>query len=257
MNSFTLFRRTIAVACTVVLLLSGCTPAKDEEHEKSSVESTQVGPSDKHEKECSNVTIDYASLAKWNGVTYRASYENDNSNLHKGEKVGAILYRMADYACPGYVMKDGDATLLEIGTELYEVKGYAQSARLFAGDILYEATHNPSAKTINDLLDISGKIAVVRFVSGNDGTELKDFTPQAIATFAEAYPKLNYVPFDQMYKQTNSLAGNSYYLQIEMKDGSTRNLAYHIKYKAFYPAGYATPELTQLVEEQRKRIYAQ
>ncbi|MGM1022131.1 MAG: hypothetical protein ACQEXV_16680 [Bacillota bacterium] len=60
-----------------------------------------------------------------------------------------------------------------------------------------------------------------------------------------------------MYKQTNSLAGNSYYLQIEMKDGSTRNLAYHIKSKAFYPAGYATPELAQLVEEQRKRIYAQ
>ncbi|MET3211665.1 UNVERIFIED_CONTAM: hypothetical protein ABIC26_004632 [Paenibacillus sp. PvR008] len=51
------------------------------------------------------------------------------------------------------------------------------------------------------------------------------------------------------------MAGNSYYLQIEMKDGSTRNLAYHIQSKAFYPAGYATPELAQLVAEQRQLIY--
>ncbi|KJD45166.1 hypothetical protein [Paenibacillus terrae] len=74
MNSFTLFRRTIAVASTAVLLLSGCTPAKDEEHEKSSVESTQVGPSDKHEKECSNVTIDYVAYHIQSKAFYPAGY---------------------------------------------------------------------------------------------------------------------------------------------------------------------------------------
>lgn len=77
-------------------------------------------------------------------------------------------------------MLDGDSTLLEAGTALYEVTGYKASARLWAGDRLFIARSNPEAVTLNDLLDIDGKISAVRFISGMDGTtRLMDFTPEA------------------------------------------------------------------------------
>lgn len=98
---------------------------------------------------------------------------------------------MADDNCANYVMQDGDATLLQVGTELYEIQGYATSAWLIAGDTIFQAMENPAAETLDDLLDVAGKIVSVRFISGNDGkTILKDFTPEAEAGFAEAYPKL-------------------------------------------------------------------
>ncbi|MDQ0196467.1 hypothetical protein [Paenibacillus wynnii] len=251
--------RYIMAAVVAVLLLSGCTEAANDKGTPTVDSNAMNSPTAKQEgKNCNNkADIDYASVLKFNGITYSQNYRSDINNLVKGSNIGKIQYRMSGNACLGYIMQDGDATLLREGTELYEVKGYASSARLWAGDFLYEATDNPKAKTINDLLDIAGKIKTVRFVNGNDGiTHLKDFTPEAAARFAEEYPKLAYVPFNKMYKESKGLAGGDYWIQIELMDGSTMETIYRFKYAAFTPAGYATPELASLVEEQRKRVYA-
>ncbi|WP_052087789.1 hypothetical protein [Paenibacillus wynnii] len=249
----------IMAAVMAILLLSGCNEATNDKGNPTVDSNAINSPVPKQEgKNCNKIAdIDYASVLKFNGITYNQNYRSDINNLEKGSNVGKIQYRMSGNACLGYIMQDGDATLLREGTELYEVKGYATSARLWAGDFLYEATDNPKAKTINDLLDIAGKIKTVRFVNGNDGiTHLKDFTPEAAATFAEEYPKLPYVPYNKMYKESKGLAGGDYWIQIELIDGSSLEVIYNFKHAAFRPAGYATPELSALVEEQRKRIYA-
>ncbi len=199
---------------------------------------------------------EYAPVMKFNDIRYNENSRSSIGNLQKGKKLGEIKYRIADDGCLNYVMQNGDATLLKTGTELFEVQGYASSARLIAGDWLYQASENPKAHTINDLLDISGKIIAVRFISGNDGvTILKDFTPEASEVFAEEFPKLAYIPFDTLYKETKGWVGGKYWMQIELSDGSTIGISYNEKFAAFHPAGYATPELALLVEEQRKRIY--
>lgn len=241
-----------------IFLLSGCreatsvkgNPVADPDGITSSAAKDGKGCVDQADK-------DYVPLLKLNGVTYMQNYNSDINNLKKGKKVGEIRYRMSGNACTGYIMQDGDATVLREGTVLYEVLGYTTSARLWAGDFLYEATVNPKAKTINDLLDIAGKIKTVRFISGKDGiTHLKDFTPKSAASFAEAYPKLKYVPFNKLFKETQSWSGGMYWIQVELNDGSSIQITYNLKYAAFNPAGYATPELASLVEEERKRIYA-
>ncbi|WP_060861327.1 hypothetical protein [Paenibacillus riograndensis] len=201
--------------------------------------------------------VDYVSVLRWNGITYMDNSDGDISGLKTGDKVGKIRYRKADHTCPRDPMQDGDATLLEVGTQLYEVKGYKAAARLMAGDRLYEATDNPSARTLNDLLDIEGKIKTVRFVSGMDGSPLKDFTPEASAVFIREYPKLKYVPFRQLAKETKQWVGDKYWLELELNDGSSRRMVYNAMFAAFQPSGYATPELARLVEAQRKLIYAQ
>ncbi|MNI33369.1 hypothetical protein D3C73_873170 [compost metagenome] len=225
-----------------VLTLSSCMPGGMPE---------KIGP-----YKCYYGDVDYVSVLRWNGITYMDNSDGDISGLNTGEKIGKIRYRKADHTCPRDPMQDGDATLLEVGTQLYEVKGYKAAARLMAGDRLYEATENPSARTLNDLLDIEGKIQSVRFVSGMDGSPLKDFTPQASAVFIREYPKLKYVPFNQLAKETKQWVGNKYWLEIELNDGSSRRIVYNAMFAAFHPSGYATPELARLVEEQRKLIYA-
>ncbi|KUP23833.1 hypothetical protein [Paenibacillus sp. DMB5] len=201
--------------------------------------------------------VDYASVLQWDGVVYQ---EDDNSppGEHvKGKRLGEISYRKADHQCPRSEMRDGDSTLLEVGTELYEVSGYKTSARLWAGDRLFVARSNPKARTLNDLLDISGKITAVRFISGMDGTtHLMDFTPEAAELFIKEFPKLRYIPFEQLYKETKSWVGDKYWLEIELKDGAAITIVYNTLSPSFNPPAYAPPALAQLIEQQRKLIYA-
>ncbi|MFC0332899.1 hypothetical protein ACFOLF_10780 [Paenibacillus sepulcri] len=69
-------------------------------------------------KNCGNATIDYFAAIKFDGRMYIENRDSDSSGLKPGKKVGEIGYRMADDACLGYQMKDGDATLLQAGTPL-------------------------------------------------------------------------------------------------------------------------------------------
>ncbi|MGN7765256.1 hypothetical protein [Paenibacillus sp. 22594] len=223
------------------LILSGCMPVGMPE---------KMGP-----YKCYYGDVDYASVLRWNDITYMDNNDGDISGLKTGDRIGKINYRKADHQCPRNPMQNGDATVLEVGTPLYAVKGYKTSARLMAGERLYEATDNPSAQTMNDLLDIEGKIKTVRFTSGMDGSPLKDFTPEASAVFIREYPKLKYIPFDQLSKETKQWVGDKYWLEIEMTDGSSRRITYNTMFEAFHPSCYATPELARLVEEQRKLIY--
>lgn len=199
--------------------------------------------------------VDYASVLQWNGVLYGGETDSDLSGLSKGKAIGKITYSKTEHRCPRKKMQDGDATNLKTGTQLYEVNGYKPSARIWAGDQLYEAYSNPAARTLNDLLDAEGKIQTVRFISGNDGSDLMDFTPEANAIFIREFPKLEYIPQEELSKQTKSWVGNLYWMEIEMKDGSTRRIAYNTMFPSFHSA-YATPELAELIEQQRKLIYA-
>lgn len=206
--------------------------------------------------ECSFGESEYASVFQWNGIIYEENWDSPLGGLQKGEALGEITYTKADHKCPRIVMRDGDSTVLDIGTKLYEVTGYKASAKLWAGDRLYDAHSNPKAKTLNDLLDVTGKIKTVRFISGMDGTTpLMDFTPEAAEIFIREFPKLQYIPFQELYKQTKGWVGSNYWLQIEMKDGSTMNIVYNTLSPSFNPPAYATPELAELVEQQRKLIY--
>lgn len=212
-------------------------------------------PDKKGPYKCYYGEVDYIPAFQWNGIMYTEYNERSLGQTEKGEEVGEIRYRKADHTCPREPMQDGDATLLEVGAKLYEVKGYTISARLMAGDRLYVATHNPTAQTLNDLLDLEGKIKTVRFVSGMDGSPLKDFTAEAAAVFIREYPKLKYVPFNQLYKDNKGLVGGDYWLELDLMDGTKQPLMYNTMFAVFNPSAYATPELTKLVEEQRKLIY--
>ncbi|SET66657.1 hypothetical protein [Paenibacillus sp. NFR01] len=207
--------------------------------------------------ECYLGESEYFSILQWNGVIFgEDTRSSETANLPKGEAVGHIKYTKADHKCPRKTLRNGDATVLEVGTTLYRVEGYKETARLWAGDRLFLANSNPQAETVNDLLDIAGKINTVRFISGMDGKPLKDFTPESAAIFIEEYPKLKNMTYDEISKLPKGTVGYDYWLQLGLDDGTAITLTYSPMRKAFHPGGLATPALAELVEQQRKRIYA-
>lgn len=256
------FMKTCLCAATALILgalaLTGCTA--DEGQGQTAATASAVTDSARKDtssaNECYYGEVNYVSLLQWDSVLYGENYDSDLSGLHKGKRIGQITYSKTEHQCPRPEMQDGDATILEVGTELYEVKGYKPSARLWAGDKLFIAGSNPEAETINDLMDIAGKLQTVRFISGIDGSDLMDFTPEANAVFIREFPTLEYIPFKELYKQTKGWVGDKYSLEIEMKDGSTLRITYNTMFPSFQPSAYATPELAELVEQQRKLIYA-
>ncbi|MFD0714640.1 hypothetical protein [Paenibacillus sp. GCM10027626] len=200
--------------------------------------------------------IDDVSALQWNGVHYRADISSDTSSLQKGREIGQVSKKRLDQVKSGDDMNDGDATLLEAGTKLYEVQGYKPEARLLTGDgKLFVACNNPDAKTINELLDIEGKVVAVRFISGRDSSPLSEFTPEKIPVFAEQYANLSYSSYDDLAQAYKHLEGTNYSLEIELQDRALIRLSYNPRHHVMIPGGAVSEEMDALLTEQRALIY--
>jgi hypothetical protein len=74
------------------------------------------------------------------------------------------------------VYRDGDASLVEAGTTVYSIAGYAPDFRLVVKKeqelVIYQASRNPDAKKGIDLLDIGGKVERISIKQVDGGTEL-------------------------------------------------------------------------------------
>jgi len=78
------------------------------------------------------------------------------------------------------VYRDGDASLLEAGTTIYSIAGYAPDFRLAIkkeqGFVIYQASRNPDAKKGVDLLGIGGKVERISIRQVDGGTKLGSIT---------------------------------------------------------------------------------
>ncbi|WP_020614918.1 hypothetical protein [Paenibacillus daejeonensis] len=133
---------------------------------------------------CKDSQIDWANVLKVNDVTYSSSYDPPDPQLEeqKGKQVGEITYRMAGNACSNHTMRNGDATLLHPGTEIYEMRGYDPAFRVIAHNTMYQVDRNPQAETIGELWDIEDKVKRVSLSNGRDDP-VGDFTEESAAAF--------------------------------------------------------------------------
>ena len=176
-------------------------------------------------------TIGWVPLMQFGGIQYvREWYFTGEGNLHgerdlTAEDLGPELYRVAfrgdGYAGPWYHYQDGDATFLNPGTRVYEVKGYSPEFRLATlerGSVtLYEADTNPNAKTGGDLLDIGGKVTAIDILNDDDemtvlGTMIDETT---IEHFVDSVLE---APVDQRSRDHD---GPRYFLGIRLADGTS------------------------------------
>ncbi len=144
-----------------------------------------------------------------------------------GQQVARVRFKLDGHvANPSYQMQDGDATLLDVGTPLYTLRGYKPAFRIAArvGEriVLYQAFVNPNARLGSDLLDIAERVRYIGVNSSTDGTtELAAITdPLQVAALATM--ALN-APVKQQDGGGSSLA---YFITFHLEDGTSASCPY-------------------------------
>ena len=176
-------------------------------------------------------TILWVPLMQFGGIQYVRAWHFAGEEIREGERdlraedLGPEFYRVAfrgaGYAGPNYRIQDGDATLLNPGTQVYAVKGYAPEFRLGTLEegkaILYEADTNSFAKTGGDLLDIRGKVTAIDI--------LNDDHPMTVAgtiddeqTIEQLVETVLAAPVNQRSRDHD---GPRYFLGIRLADGTS------------------------------------
>lgn len=173
--------------------------------------------------------IDWVDFIRFGGITYLVAPTKPGRALTK-QDIGPIFATTTfkldgNVQTPNYQSKDGDAALLNAGTNVYTVKGYNPIFRLAAQRnntfVLYEADTNPHANKGVDLLDIGGKVQYIGVVSEQDGvTELG--TIKAAKQVAALVAMVLDAPINQ-----NLQGGQKrYFIAFHLYDGTVVTRAY-------------------------------
>jgi hypothetical protein len=207
----------------------------------------EIGHSADQNEQCDNMIIDYIDALVINGITYEHLYDVDASLVNNGKELGKTQYMLNGNACPGYEMKDFDATYLSVGTSIYEAAGYDSSFRVIANNKLYEATNSPEAAKVSDLFPIENLVEKISIVSTEDGSHIKDFSGKGTKEFIEEFLKLDYVGQGEIHNQSLN-EGKRIFLQFHYKDGTTSRILYWQEHNAFHFGAIGTEKMKEIVQ---------
>jgi hypothetical protein len=121
-------KKTILFAILATFLLTaGCgdSPATspDASQTTNQTSSQTTSPPDGQE---TKTIIDWVDFLKLNGISYTHSWQAALTDPRKlGEEIGKVDFQVADHVNDvHYIVKDGDAAFLTIGTVVYAIKGF-------------------------------------------------------------------------------------------------------------------------------------
>jgi len=200
--------------------------------------------------------IEWVDFIMINNIKYHqnSGETKEVTSNQRGDKVGKVSYMLSEHACSDHVAKNGDASFLPIGTDIYAMKGYKIEFRVIADNKIYEVEDNPNAATIGDLLDINGRVEKISLESGMDGSPIGDFTMDASSEFIQELLPLSHVSFNEVYEKTKH--ENSIFLRVHLQDSTSFRLVYYPKANAFTAGAFGTERLNEIIMTQRKQIKA-
>jgi hypothetical protein len=201
-----------------------------------------------HQDQSANqlIAIDWVPLVVVDGVQYQQTIpEATVEATATGRSVGEVRCRIADEVVdPSYALQDGDATYLDVGTRLREIRGYDAGLRIAAesddGWLLYEVVDLPDATTAADLLDIDGRVARLDLLGGQDGDQVIA-TVRAPAEVDRLVSALLAAPLVDTLPEIDE---NAYFLLITLDDGTTVRRAWWREGGLLQPRIVVPPELT-------------
>ena len=173
--------------------------------------------------------IDYVDTVRVGNVRYLVARPSGPAlaAADLGDEVTRVRFQIAGSdKGPDYLIQDGDATMLPVGTPLHTVKGYRPGFRLAAqladgGIRLYECDDNLEAKTGADLLDVAGKTTAIAINSETDGTTpLGRIADQTLA--ARLAAALETAPVQAGIEP----AGARYFVVFQLQDGTSVSRVY-------------------------------
>lgn len=166
--------------------------------------------------------IDWVDFVKWDGSTYSMNYDSDSEDRQwqKAQKLGEVRFTLDGNAGVNYKTKDGDASYLPKGTEIYAIEGYSPAFRILAGGRMFEVSEPARAETLGSFLDVAGKVERVILQSPVDGSFAGEFSEENANLFIE---HLLALPYEADHMQSE---GDPVFFAIQLKDGSLTSSVY-------------------------------
>ncbi len=199
-----------------------------------------------HIGKCPDAEISWADVLKINDIKYE-NRPDDKSNLviEKGKKLGEVSFKMAGKACSGHKLKNGDATFLEIGTPIYEVKGYPSSFMVFAKDRVFIVDQNKKAKSAKDLYPLKDYVQNIYLASNEDGSRLHTFSSISTTQFIKEWENLK-------VKRNVDYKDDPIFLEIELKNGVLFTLLYSEENNIFPVGVKGNKKIKEIIEKELK-----
>jgi hypothetical protein len=205
---------------------------------------------------CPDGAIEWVDVLMINNIKYEHDFPEPTKEKKRllivtGKQIGQVSYKMADHACSNHKMKNGDAAYQEIGTKIYELKGYPVNLAVVANGNVYIANQNKRAKTAGELFPMVGLVKNIYIESPDDGRRLHTFSPSSKEEFLKAFYPLKLVDADTL---DGSMEGKQVFLEIELNNGVSFRQVYWLHSNTFYFGAVGNNEIKEIIQKELANI---
>jgi hypothetical protein len=207
---------------------------------------------------CPDAEIEWVDVIMNNDIKYQHHFpdpldKNTPITFEKGKEIGKVSYMMAGNACSNHKTKNGDATYLEKGTPIYEIKGYPSSFAVVANDKVYIADENKNAKSAGEFIPLEDLVKDIHIESTEDGSILHTFAPSSKEKFITIWENLKLEDENKLYKN-HSYKGDPVFLEIELNNGVSFRLVYWKKSNIFSRGVVGNNKMKQIIDDELSTV---
>ena len=200
---------------------------------------------------CPDAEIEWVDLLMINDIQYEHHFpeavnENPPIAIEEGRELGKVAYKMADSACSNHKIKNGDAAFLDVGTIIYEVKGYPTSLIVSANDEVYVVSTNEKAKTAGELYPMEKLVKNIYIESTEDGKRMHTFSQPSKDRFLTVFSEL-LVEDVQTLIDEGKLDGTRIFLGIELNNGVSFRQLYWVDSNTFHNGAIGNDEIKEVI----------
>ncbi|WP_432363366.1 hypothetical protein [Sporosarcina sp. UB5] len=235
------FKNMIRIS-VIALLLSSCSNSITSNGGGLSYSTSFTG--------CPDAEIEWVNMLMINDIKYKHHFSHPDENfpvtIEKGRELGKVNYKMAGSACSNHKEQNGDATYLEEGTSIYEIKGYPTSLVVVANDVVYVADRNKKAKTVGELYPMDKLVKNIHIQSTEDGKRLHTFSPSSKDKFLAEFYKLELEDVQSLI-DAGKLDGTRIFLEIELNNGVLIRQLYWSDTNTFHSGAIGNDEIEEVI----------
>lgn len=202
----------------------------------------------------SHSTIEWIDILMLNDIQYERHYPKPMDAdspviIERGQEIGQVMYKMEDRAGIHHQMQNGNATYLEKGTAIYEIKGYPTALFVAANDAVYVARSNENAKTVEELYPMQQLVKNIYIESTEDGRRLHTFTQSAKERFLNAFYSLELEDVEPVEQE-----GLRIFLEIELQNGVSFRQLYWSESNAFHNGAVGNDEIQKVIMDELSQV---
>lgn len=203
-------------------------------------------------QDCPDGVIEWVDMVMIQDIKYQhhiaePADEDTPITIEKGKKLGEVTYQMADSACSNHQMVNGDATYLQAGTAIYDIKGYPSTLAITANDKVYIVDTNKKAKTAGELYPLEKLVKNIYIESTEDGRRIHTFSQSSKDNFLNAWSNLKLEDIETL-NITEQQDRSRVFLEIELNNGVTFREVYWAESNTFRSGVVGNKQIKEILE---------